>query len=199
MESNFTVRNAGLVTLAGATVGVIASIDRVTEAILPNPVAEIVIAAAFVALFFGVAGLARSGAAGDGTEAKIGFVITALGLALATFYEATLIFRPEPSEAPGILAGLLIGAGMLMAGMAVLRRQRWSGWRRTTPLLIGLCPLLMVFTYPLLESSSSLTGGAGQNLDQALTAMWFLCWGILGFALWSAPGQEHPAENSLAG
>jgi hypothetical protein len=56
----------------------------------------------------------------------------------------------------------------------------------------------MVFTYPLLESSSALTGGAGQAIDQGLTAIWFFFWLPLGMALWVEAGQEQSDQPELA-
>ncbi|MGB3716845.1 MAG: hypothetical protein WA996_20695, partial [Candidatus Promineifilaceae bacterium] len=152
MESTNTVRNAGLITVVGALIGVGVSIARATEMSLPVSgtvsLEEILTVIGFVTLFFGAAGLARSGAAGDSSAGRIGFGAVFMGLILATLYELALIFQSEPSEVPGILSGLLVGVGMLIVGIAVLQSQRWHSWRRFTPLLIGLYPLLMVFTYP---------------------------------------------------
>ena len=202
MESTNTIRNAGLVTVVGALIGVVVSIAKATELSLPAAgvvsLEEILTIIAFVTLFFGAAGLARSGAAGDGTAGKIGFGAAFMGLILATLYELALIFRSDPSEVPGIVSGLLVGVGMLIVGIAVLQSQRWHSWRRFTPLLIGLYPLLMVFTYPLLESSPALAGGAGQTLDQGLTAIWFLFWLPLGIALWVEASQELTDQPELA-
>jgi hypothetical protein len=202
MESTNSIRNTGLITIAGALIGIVVSIARMIEVSLPAAgavsVEEILTVIAFVTLFFGVACLARSGAAGNGSAAKIGFGTVIVGLILAAFYEIALIFQSEPSEVPGILSGLQVGVGMLAVGIAVLQAKRWQGWRRFTPILIGLYPLLMVFTYPLLESSPSLAGGAGQALDQGLTAIWFFFWLPLGLALWVETGQEQAEQPELA-
>ncbi len=117
---------------------------------------------------------------------------------MASLYEVVLLVQDGPSDSLGILSGLLVGLGMLPVGIAVLRQELWRGWRRSTPLLVGLCPLLMVFAYPLLESSKVLYSGDGRSLDLGLTAFWFLCWIPLGIAIWVEAGQKQATQPGLA-
>jgi len=203
MTNTNTIRNTGLITVIGTLIGVGVSIARAANTTFPEfgsvSLGEILTIIAFVSLFFGAAGLARSGASGASSVAKIGFGLVAIGLLVVIFYEITLIFQSEPSEMPGILSGLLVGVGMLMVGGGVTQVQRWHGWRRYSPLLIGAYPLFMVFTYPLLNSVPAIADMGSQNLDQALTAVWFLCWLPLGLALWTETSQEVSTQPRAAG
>ena len=205
MENRGFIRSAGAATVIGALIGLVISIKRAAS--IPDvafttsgsiELEEILIVVAFVALLIGTAGLALSGAAGSGRSVKIGFGVALLGLIMASLYEVVLLVQDGPSDSLGILSGLLVGLGMLPVGIAVLRQELWRGWRKSTPLLVGLCPLLMVFAYPLLESSQVLYSGDGRGLDLGLTAFWFLCWIPLGIALWVEASQEQATEPGLA-
>jgi hypothetical protein len=203
MNNDNSIRNAGLITIIGTLIGVGTSITRAAGVTYPAAgsvsFAQILTIIAFVSLFFGAAGLARSGAWGSSSTAKIGFGAVMLGLSVAVLYEISLIIQAEPSEMPGILSGLLVGVGMLLVGGIVLQTGRWQDWRRFTPLLIGAYPLFMVFSYPLLTSIPAIADMGVQSLDQALTAIWFVFWLPLGLALWSETGQEVSAEPRAAG
>jgi len=203
MDNKNNIRNAGLITVTGSLIGVGVSIARTADTSFPTfgsvSLGEILTVIAFVTLFFGAIGLSRSGASGNSSGAKIGYGVVLLGLVVATIYEITLILQSQPSELPGILSGLLVGLGMLMVGVVVVQAQRWHGWRRFAPLLIGSYPLLMVFTYPLLESIPAVADMNTLNLDQALTAIWFSCWLPLGMALSVETGQEESGQPELAG
>jgi hypothetical protein len=203
MNNDNTVRNAGLITITGTLIGVGTSITRAANVSYPSAgsvsFGEILTVIAFVSLFFGAAGLARSDAWGSSSTAKIGFGAVLIGLSVAILYEISLIIQAEPSEMPGILSGLLVGVGMLLVGGVVLQTGRWQGWRKFTPILIGAYPLFMVFSYPLLTTVPAIADMGVQSLDQALTAIWFIFWLPLGLALWSQTEQEISAETGAAG
>ncbi len=205
MENRGFIRSAGAATVIGALIGLVISVKRAVS--IPDvdfttsgsiELEEILIVVAFVALLIGTVGLALSGAAGSGRSVKIGFGVALLGLIMASLYEVVLLVQDGPSDSLGILSGLLVGLGMLPVGIAVLRQELWRGWRRSTPLLVGLSPLLMVFAYPLLESSKVLYSGDGRSLDLGLTAFWFLCWIPLGIAIWVEAGQKQATQPGLA-
>jgi hypothetical protein len=205
MENRGFIRGAGAATVIGALIGLVISIKRAAS--IPDmafatsggiELEEILIVVAFAALLIGTVGLALSGAAGSGRSVKIGFGVALLGLIMASLYEVVLLVQDGPSDSLGILSGLLVGLGMLPVGIAFLQQELWRGWRKSTPLLVGLCPLLMVFAYPLLESSQVLYRGDGQSLDLGLTAFWFLCWIPLGIALWVEASQEQATQPGLA-
>lgn len=204
MENRALVRSAGLLTLIGIALGFGISIARVVT--YPDMMRaasggfvplEILVTISFAALAIGLVGLARSDAAGEGRPAQIGLVLAWLGLGLVLLTQTILIIQDEYPVTLGIVAGLLIGLGMLLTGSAVLGARRWGGWRRYAPLLIGLYPLVMVFTFPILEGIIAPENLAA--LEQGLTAVNFLFWLPLGFALWLPAGERPATRPGLTG
>jgi hypothetical protein len=69
--------------------------------------------------------------------------------------------------------GLLIGVGLILEGVAVLRARVWDGWRRWLPLALGI----WVFV-PLMPSMGLPVEGA-----EAAMAGWMLLFAALGWCL----------------
>lgn len=83
--------------------------------------------------------LARSGAPGPGVAAEIGLGAAGAGWALSAV--AQLVLRTDLAPAEQILfpiATVAIGAGMTVAGVAVVRAGHWRHRRRWQPLICGL-------------------------------------------------------------
>jgi len=132
-------------------------------------------------------GLATSGAVGSGRIARIGAwsaVAGALMLAgaelLAMPYanaDFTLAYAGPMGAAYGI-ATTLIGAGMIAAGIGVLRTNRWSGWHRWIPLAIGIAEFVV------------LTPGILGGFVAARLAIgfWMVLFGFLGWGLRAESG-----------
>lgn len=203
MEERNMIRNAGLLTIVGALIGIGTGVARAADASSPSigsvSLAEILTVIASVSLFFGAFGLLRSAAAGNSSTAKAGYVLVFMGLAVALIYEISLVLQAQPSEAPGIIAGLLVGTGMLIVGGLTFQAGIWSGWRQFAPIIAGSYPLVMVFAYPLITSVPAVAEISSQRIDQGLTAIWFLCWLPLGVALWSEISQEKQVQTGAAG
>lgn len=101
---------------------------------------------------------ARSGAAGASRAGRVGSSLTVAGGVLYVLAHATSVsFRDAlMTDAAGIsvitlftLASLLTAAGFILAGVAILRAGRWTGWRRWAPLVLGIwmvCMLPLQFT-----------------------------------------------------
>jgi hypothetical protein len=106
-----------------------------------------------VLLLAGVLGLAASGAVGPGRAGRLGVRLSVAGLVLLTACEAvatTLVDSRIPSRATDLLgaafgvASILIGVGLITAGLAVVRAGRWPGWQRFTPLACGAAVFVIV-------------------------------------------------------
>lgn len=157
--------------------GVLETLDRVLP---PDPgyaSRTALIAVAYLLLIGGVIGLARSGAAGNGWPGRIG--LAAAGLGWLTWAAAQFVLQIDFTLAEIVLfpvGSILIGLGMILAGVAVLRARRWRGWQRGVPLLCGLylVPLTLVLFAILGGPSFLVLAGYG------------LCWLALGAALWTA-------------
>jgi len=60
------------------------------------------------------------------------------GFALLVAAELTDPFNPGTAETLFSISPLVIGISMVVTGAAVLRAQRWTGWRRFVPVVCGV-------------------------------------------------------------
>ncbi len=191
------VKTAGLLCLVGAVIGVISGL--VTAFIPPavssdwysypyTPmgflVAELVFVLNHVLLLVGIVGLGRSGATGSGLLGRVGVWISVVGMAALTMCEVgamTLATSPYPSPRTDLLdtsfgvASLLIGVGLVLAGVAVVRAGEWGGWQRFVALICGVAVFVIVFpgvSGPFLAGRLAITG-------------WMLMFAALGWALYT--------------
>ncbi|HUF40269.1 MAG TPA: hypothetical protein VMN57_17230 [Anaerolineales bacterium] len=153
-----------------------------------------------LAMIAGLAGLLRSGAAGKNRFVTAGLAITltlvtVLGI-MAAFGGFSMIevhglvrVMSRLEFDPNLLMLLvLLAAGavfMLAAGIAVLRAGVWRGWRRFSPLAVGLVPLLSVLLlHPALLPALLDISILGRNqLGHWVGAAFALAWLALGLAM----------------
>ena len=191
------VKTAGLLCLVGAVIGVISGL--VTAFIPPavssdwysypyTPtgflVAQVVFILNHVLLLVGILGLARSGAAGTGLLGRVGLWISVLGMATLTVCEVgamTLATSPYPSPRTDFMdmsygvASILIGLGLVLAGVAVARAGEWTGWHRFVALICGVAVFVIV-----------IPGVFGPFLAGRLAlVVWMLMFTALGWALYT--------------
>lgn len=160
------VRLAARLCLIGAVVGVVSALvtgfvppavadDRYSYPYTPKGfvVAQLVFLSNHVLLLIGILGLARSGAAGPGGLGRSGLRIAVAGMGLLSLCEVralTLLnvgFPSPPTDFLDIffgIASMMIGAGLVMAGVSVARAGRWTGWHRFTPLACGAAVFVIV-------------------------------------------------------
>jgi len=147
-----------------------------------------------VLVFYGVLGFARSGMAGTGRSARVGATLALSGTAMLFVGElASIAVRNQFTDDTGAtivgaifgIAILLTAIGFLAVGTATIRSGNWYGWRRFTPLSVGIasCALLG------LNSTKALPTGV---------AVYGLCLLTLGIALYTQPTSETPASSVRA-
>lgn len=117
----------------------------------------------------GLVAFRRSGAAGRSRTATIGVALAIAGTALLLVGElASIPIRDAEVDDTSamIVGGAIFGVGgvastigFLLAGWATLRAGVWHGWRRFTPLAVGLW--LVVLTPVTLAAPTLLHGGVG--------------------------------------
>ncbi len=181
------VRTAGALCAAGGAgwvvTGVLASaIGRphtVAYALLQVPwiIVELL-------LLVGVVGLAFSGAA-SGWLGRIGLGITLLGRVVFVLAEIHSSILVDDSVLQPVGA-VITAVGMTLVGIAVLRRRRWGGWQRFTPLLAGVYPFLVMFPFVIITDNANILAIAG----------WGLPWFLLGYAIWTSVAEERPSRVS---
>ena len=165
--------------LVGALLQLLGGILETTDRVLPGEsgftARASAIGFAYLMLMAAVIGVARSGAASGSWPARLGFVSASIGWALSAV--AQFVLQVDVALAETVLfptATVLIGLGMLVAGIAVVRANRWRGWRRITPLICGLYPFVVIFP------AFAATGGP----NFLVLSGWGLCWLALGASLW---------------
>jgi hypothetical protein len=136
-----------------------------------------------IGLVVGAIGFAFSGAAGESRVGRIFAwvaVIGMLGLSgmeLFTREFGELDMKAANTGAMGAGYGIstnLVGLGMLVSGVSVLRARIWSGWWRFTPLLVGITHFVLVT--PAIFSN-------GWVIARLAIGTWMLLLGALGWGL----------------
>jgi hypothetical protein len=130
-------------------------------------------------LVAGLVGLGRSAAVGA-RRVGVGAAIAGMGLLTATELAAIGAARSTyPGPGTGLLDALygissvVIGLGLVAAGVAVLQEHVWRGWRRWLPLALGVyvfVPMFPAMFGGFLAARLAITG-------------WMLLFALLGWAL----------------
>ncbi|MGQ0574299.1 MAG: hypothetical protein ACT4RN_08855 [Pseudonocardia sp.] len=131
-------RTAGIVCLVGGLLGAIVDVCTLltgpTEVSLGRNLGYVLFQ---VMLIIGLAGLALLGATGSAWWGRVGIGVAILSYVVLIGGELIEPFDPATAAVIFELVPLAFGLGMLLAGIAVLRARRWSGWRRFVPVAIG--------------------------------------------------------------
>jgi hypothetical protein len=191
------VKMAGLLCLVGAIIGLVSAL---VTAFIPPAVsldrfsypytttgflfAHFVFMSNHVLLLVGILGLAQSGAAGSSLLGRVGLWISLVGMATLTLCEVwAMTFATSSYPGPGTdvldtsfgVASILIGIGLILAGVAVARAGEWTGWRRFVALICGVAVFVIV-----------IPGVFGPFLAGRLVlAVWMLMFAALGWALYT--------------
>lgn len=133
-------------------------------------------------LLAGIVGLGRSGAVGSSRAGHWGVVAASGGMLLLTATELLAITAADslyPGPGTGLLdalygiSSLATGAGLVVAGVAVLRARRWQGPRRWAPVAVGayvFVPMTPLLFGPFVLARLAIVG-------------WMLLFSVLGAAL----------------
>jgi hypothetical protein len=135
-------------------------------------------------------GLARAGVTGEGRIGRIGAWLAVIGTFLLAVQELVTGFgygdvalKTANEGAMGAGYGVstnLIGLGMLLAGIAVVRARVWTDFARWVPLAIGVVHFVVVT--PAIFSG-------GFVAARLAIGSWMLLFGALGFALGRQVGE----------
>lgn len=149
-----------------------------------------------VGLLFGLLALYWTGAAGRSTPGRVGHFIAAasmLGFAATELAAISAANDTTDSARVGVLGAaygvfsILLGAALVVEGIAVVRAGAWHGWRRWIPLALGV----WVFVPMLPALALSFTGA------RFAIAGWMLLFAALGWAL--VKHSEGTARKTPAG
>ena len=192
------VSRAGLVCLAA---GILGAVSGILLAFYPGQVSEDMFSYPFTAggfivlqiwfffqhlgLLAGIAALPRAETMSQGWSARWGTGLAAWGMLLLAVTELIAI-AARNSTYPGDGTGLLdvlygvssfaVGVGLILAGIAIRRRGRWTGWRGLVVLVAGVfvfVPMTPALMGPFVLARLAIT-------------VWMLLFAALGYALWKA-------------
>ncbi|MFZ1490009.1 MAG: hypothetical protein WAS51_08705 [Ilumatobacteraceae bacterium] len=144
----------------------------------------------------GLVAFGHSGAAGRSRTATIGVALAIAGTALLLVGElASIPIRDaEVDDTSAGIVGAIFGIGgtastigFLLTGWATLRAGVWHGWRRFTPLAVGLW--LVILTPVTLAAPTLLHGGVG---------VYGLCLLAMAVALYTAPTPTVTSDPAAA-
>ena len=195
------VSRAGAVCLAAGILGAVSGIflavypAQVSEDMFSYPltaggftVIQIWFFVQHVGLLAGIAALACAGVMAQGRSARWGTGLAVAGMALLAVTELIAIGARNstyPGEGTGLLDALYgvssvaVGVGLILAGIAVRRGGRWSGWRGLVVLVAGIfvfVPMMPALLGPFVLARLAIT-------------VWMLLFAALGYALWKADQQ----------
>ena len=163
---------AGVVTGLAVvyTVGLLLGMPDPEWAYLPRGLIHLGELAIFVAL-----GL--SGAAGPGLLGKVGLGVGGLGSLLLAVAEVTTLSAHATSETLFAIAPDLVGIGLVLTGIAVVRTGRWTGWRRWVTLALG------VYVFAVLTPLIITAGGPPAYAAVAGLLGWQVLWVLIAVAV----------------
>lgn len=190
------VSRAGAACLAagvlGAASGIVLAVypAQVSEDVFSYPLAadgftalQIWFFVQHVGLLAGIVALARAGTMAPGRSATWGTVLAAAGMGLLAVTELIAIdarHSTYPGDGTGRLdvlygvSSVMVGVGLVLAGVAVRRGGRWSGWRGAVVLVAGIfvfVPMMPALVGPFVLARLAIT-------------VWMLLFAALGYALW---------------
>ena len=190
------VSRAGALCLAAGILGAVSGIflavypAQVSEEMFSYPltadgftVIQIWFFVQHLGLLAGIAALARAAVMAQGRSARWGSGLAGSGMALLAVAELIAITARNstyPGEGTALLdvlygvSSVAVGVGMILAGIAVRRGGRWSGWRRVVVLVVGVfvfVPMMPALMGPFILARLALT-------------VWMLLFAALGYALW---------------
>ncbi|CAA9374694.1 MAG: hypothetical protein AVDCRST_MAG75-414 [uncultured Propionibacteriaceae bacterium] len=190
------VSRAGAVCMAAGILGAVSGIflavypGQVSEDMFSYPltaggftVIQIWFFVQHLGLLAGIVALGRAEVMAQGRSVRWGTGLAASGMALLSVTELIAI-TARNSTYPGDETGLLdalygvssvaVGVGLILAGIAVRRRGRWTGWRGLVVLVAGIfvfVPMTPALMGPFVLARLAIT-------------VWMLFFAAIGHALW---------------
>ena len=184
------VRTAGVLCAVGGAGWLV---NGVVSLVLSQPsgaafaISEVFWIGIHVLLLIGVVGLALLGVA-PGWFGSIAFGIAVLGRVDFVLAEIHSLSIGDDTSFLLPLGALITAVGMTLVGIAVLRANRWGGWQRFMPLLVGVYPFMTLFPFIFITSEPSMLAITG----------WGLPWLLLGCAIWSSVREQRTPQSAPA-
>ncbi|WP_299929625.1 hypothetical protein [uncultured Nocardioides sp.] len=195
------VRSAGAVCLAAGILGAASGIflavypGQVSKDMFSYPltaggftVLQVWFFVQHLGLLAGIAALVWAEVMAPGRSTRWGVGLAVFGMALLAVTELVAITARNstyPGDGTGLLdvlygvSSVAVGVGLILAGSAVRRGGRWSGWRGLVVLVAGIfvfVPMMPALLGPFVLARLAIT-------------VWMMLFAALGYALWKADRQ----------
>jgi hypothetical protein len=121
--------------------------------------------------------LGLSGAAGTGALGRVGIGLGVLGALVLAVAEVLTLSAPVTSETLFAIAPNLVGLGLILAGIAVVRNGLWTGWRRWVTLALG------VYVFGVMTPLIITSGGPPAPPALAGLLGWQVLWVLIAVAV----------------
>ncbi len=152
-------------------------------------VAEVVWLLAQLALLAGTLLLWKARPHGERRLGGAGFALASAGRVVFVAAEALALATGKTAEELLPLAALLTAVGLVLAGVAVARERRWTGWATFAPLAVGVFPFLAMFPF----AASDADGPPVVSM-----VVWGLAFAALGLAASEQAGRIARAGPARA-
>jgi hypothetical protein len=126
--------------------------------------------------------VSQAGLAGSGVTARTGLVLWILGSGGFAAGELVYLVASGASDIVFQIASIATLAGMVLAGVGVLRTGRWAGPGRFLPLITGL--YLIPLTVVIIATDAALAAFAGYSV----------LWLLLSLSLYAVTRAPLPAQ-----
>jgi hypothetical protein len=162
---------AALITGLAAvyTVALLLGMPDPDWAYLPRGVIHLGELAALVAL-------AVSGAAGNGRLGRLGLGLACLGELMLAIAEVITKGAQAASDTLFAIAPNLVGLGLILTGIAVIRTDRWTGWRRYVTLVLG------IYVFVVMTPVIIVSGGPPAVPALGALLVWEVLWVLIAVA-----------------
>jgi hypothetical protein len=131
-----------------------------------------------------IVALALCGAAGTGLLAKLGLGVAGLGELMLAVAEVITESAPGASDTLFAIAPNLVGLGLILTGVAVVRAGRWVGWRRYVTLALG------IYVFAVLTPVIIAAGGPPAVPAVGALAVWEVLWALIAVAVLSETAAD---------
>jgi len=127
--------------------------------------------------------LAMSGAAGTGVVGRLGLGLGCLGELMLAVAEVITASAPGVSDTLFAIAPNLVGLGLILTGIAVIRTGRWTGWRRWVTLVLG------IYVFAVMTPVIIVVGGPPAVPALGALLVWEVLWVLIAVAALTETAQ----------
>jgi hypothetical protein len=125
-----------------------------------------------------------SGAAGTGLLGRLGLGLAILGALMLAVAEVITVSATGTSDTLFAIAPNLVGLGLILAGIAVLRTGRWTGWRRYLVLAQG------IYVFVVMTPVIIIAGGPPSVPAIGALLVWEVLWVLIAVAALMETARE---------